>query len=154
MTTTKARSVTYWICTGLVAFFMISGGFANLFAESSIVGLIKLGYPRYFAAILGAWKVLGGIAILIPGFPRLKEWAYAGMVFELTGAAITDAVAGDVGAPLIYAGHIAAPLAIAILALISWAIRAESRTLGGPVLGWLQPKEPSALIGVTARVLS
>src|SRR5262249_11291743 len=94
------------------------------------------GYPAYFARILGVWKVLGGIAILAPRFPRLKEWAYAGMTFELTGAAITDAVAGDVSQPWIYAGHITAPLVIAALALVSWALRPKNRVLGGAVAGW------------------
>src|SRR5262249_48117270 len=96
--------------------------------------------PAYFARILGAWKVLGGMAILVPRFPRLKEWAYAGMTFELTGAAITDAVAGDSGAPWAYAGHIVAPLVIAPLAIASWALPRENRTLAGAVPGWLRPK--------------
>src|SRR5215813_11056094 len=112
MATIQRRTLAYWICTALVAFFMISGGLANTFLQASIAGLVKLGYPPYFARILGVWKILGGIAILVPGFPRLKEWAYAGLIFELTGAAITDAVAGDIGGPLGYAAHIAAPLII------------------------------------------
>ena len=139
MATIERRTVAYWSCTALVAFFMISGGLANTFLQLSIAGLVKLGYPAYFAPILGVWKVLGGIAILVPRFPRLKEWAYAGMTFELTGAAITDAVAGDVGGPW-YAAHIAAPLVIAALALVSWALRPGNRTLGGTVARWLQPK--------------
>ena len=51
----------------------------------------QLGYPMYFFAILGVWKVLGAIAILVPRFPRLKEWAYAGIFFDLTGAAASCA---------------------------------------------------------------
>ena len=141
MVVTKARSVAYWICTALVAFVMVSGGFANIFVQASIAGLVKLGYPHYFAPILGVWKVLGGIVILVPGVPRLKEWAYAGMMFELTGAAITDAVAGDADSGVGYAAHIAAPLVIAALALVSWALRPENRTLGGTVARWLRPKE-------------
>jgi hypothetical protein len=54
----------------------------------------ELGYPMYFFAILGAWKVLGAIAILVPRFPRLKEWAYAGIFFDLTGAAASCACGG------------------------------------------------------------
>src|SRR5215475_1310952 len=100
MAVNRPKNVAYWTCTALVAFFMISGGFANLFVQASIAGLVKLGYPPFFASILGVWKVLGGITILVPGLPRLKEWAYAGMTFELTGAAITDAVAGDRASPL------------------------------------------------------
>ena len=141
----KERHVAYWVCTGLVAFFMISGGLANIFLQASIAGLIKLGYPGYFARILGAWKVLGGIAILVPRFPRFKEWAYAGMTFELTGAAITDAVAGDTGAPLVYTGHIVAPLVIAAIAIASWSLRPENRTLRGAVPGWLRPSRSLTL---------
>src|SRR5262249_44204501 len=137
MAITKDRYIAYWTCTALVAFVMISGGCANIFVQASVDGLVKLGYPAYFARILGVWKLLGGIAILVPRFPRLKEWAYAGMTFELTGAAITDAVAGDIGAPLAYAGHIAAPLVIAALAAASWALRPENRTLSGAIPGWL-----------------
>src|SRR5262245_27580349 len=60
----KTNNVAFWTCTALVAFFMISGGLANILLLASIAGFIKLGYPAYFARILGAWKVLGGIAIL------------------------------------------------------------------------------------------
>jgi uncharacterized membrane protein YphA (DoxX/SURF4 family) len=140
MEVTKARSIAYWICTSLVAFIMISGGFVNTFVEISIAGLVQLGYPHYFGPILGVWKMLAGIAILVPAFPRLKEWAYAGMTFELTGAAISNAVAGDTASGLAYAGHIAAPLVVAVLMLISWALRPATRTLASPAVGWLWPK--------------
>src|SRR5262245_37148079 len=145
MATIEQRTLAYRICTALVAFFMISGGLANTFLQLSIAGLVKLGYPAYFARILGFWKVLGGIAILVPRFPRLKEWAYAGMTFELTGAAVTDAVAGDMGAPLGYAGHIAAPLVIAALAIASWALRPQNRVLNGAIPGWLKSKRRPTL---------
>src|SRR5262245_13649214 len=145
MATIEQRTLAYRICTALVAFFMISGGLANTFLQLSIAGLVKLGYPAYFARILGVWKVLGGIAILVPRFPRLKEWAYAGMTFELTGAAITDAVAGDMSQPWAYGGHIAAPLVIAAMALVSWALRPRNRVLGGAVVGWLTHKRGVSL---------
>src|SRR5262245_38218215 len=140
MSVTRAKGVTYWICTALVAFFMISGGFANLFLPEAIAGIVKLGYPRFFASILCVWKVLGGIAILMPGFARLKEWAYAGITFELTGAAITNAIVGEIGGPLGYGAHIAAPLIIALLALLSWALRPGNRTLGAA-----RPEPPGTL---------
>src|SRR5215510_4863956 len=145
MRVTKMSHVAFWICTALAAFFMISGGLANIFLQASIAGFIKLGYPAYFARILGVWKVLGGIAILAPRFPRIKEWAYAGVMFELTGAAITNAVAGDVSQPWIYGGHIAAPLVIAAMALVSWALRPKNRVLGGAVTGLLRPKADATL---------
>jgi uncharacterized membrane protein YphA (DoxX/SURF4 family) len=86
-----------------------------------------LGYPMYFFAILGLWKVLGAIAILVPRFPRLKEWAYAGIFFDLTGAAASVAAVGGYGA---YAFHVIAPLVIAGLTVASWALRPQSRVIG------------------------
>jgi uncharacterized membrane protein YphA (DoxX/SURF4 family) len=136
----RTRNVAYWICTALVAFIMISGGFVNTFVQESINGLIKLGYPAYFAAILGVWKMLGGITILVPRFPRVKEWAYAGVMFELTGAGVSNAVAGAADSWVAYAGHIAAPLLIAVVAIASWALRPEDRTLGTTVVRWQQLK--------------
>ncbi len=73
---------------------------------------------------LGIWKVLGGIAILVPGFARVKEWAYAGMFFDLTGAASASAATGNAW------WHIVAPLAVAAVLAASWALRPPSRTLG------------------------
>jgi hypothetical protein len=86
-----------------------------------------LDYPMYFFAILGVWKILGAIAILVPGFPRLKEWAYAGIFFDLTGAAVSCAAVGGYGA---YGFHIIAPLMIAGLTVASWALRPPNRTIG------------------------
>jgi len=82
-----------------------------------------LGYPVYFAALLGVWKILGGLAILAPRMPRLKEWAYAGMFFDLTGAAVSHGSVGDPPA------RILTPLAILVLVIASWALRPKSRVL-------------------------
>ena len=128
----KAKSITYWTTTILVAFFM-SGGIAQVLRlPPTIDGFHRvLGYPVYFVVILGVWKILGAIAILVPGLPRLKEWAYAGIFFDLTGAAVTNAAAADYGA---YAFHIIAPLVITVLLIASWALRPPSRILGTPSL--------------------
>jgi uncharacterized membrane protein YphA (DoxX/SURF4 family) len=128
----KAKSIIYWTTTILVAFFM-SGGIAQVLRlPPTIDGFHRvLGYPVYFVVILGVWKILGAIAILIPRFPRLKEWAYAGIFFDLTGAAATNAAVGGFGS---YAFHIIAPLLIAGLAVASWALRPPSRILGSPSL--------------------
>jgi len=77
----KSRNVAYWITTILVAFFIGSGGVAQVArVQGTVDGFVHiLGYPPYFVTILGVWKVLGAIAILVPRFPRLKEWAYAGI---------------------------------------------------------------------------
>lgn len=125
----KGKSVAYWTTTILVAFFIGSGGVAQVArVQATVDGFVRiLGYPAYFVTILGVWKVLGAIAILVPGFPRLKEWAYAGIFFDLTGAAASAAGAGVYGA---YGFHLIAPLAIAGLMVASWALRPESRTIG------------------------
>ena len=126
-----ARTITYWTTTILVAFFM-GGGIAQVLrVPQSVDGFHRLGYPTYFVVILGVWKILGSIAILVPRFPRLKEWAYAGIFFDLTGAAVTNAAVGGNGA---YAFHILAPLVIAALTVASWALRPPSRILGAPSL--------------------
>src|SRR5215470_1318321 len=89
--TPRAKKITYWTTTALVAFFIGSGGLSQLFIPRAKPGgtVPLLGYPLYFFVILGFWKVLGAIAILAPRFPRLKEWAYAGIFFNMTGAAAT-----------------------------------------------------------------
>ena len=122
--TTKAKIITYWIMTGLVAFFIGSGGLAQMAQYvASPHGVVPiLGYPMYFFAILGFWKTLGAIAILVPRYPRLKEWAYAGIFFDLTGAA-----SGGYGA---YGFHVIAPLIITGFTVASWALRPQSRTIG------------------------
>jgi len=128
--TTKAKSIAYWITTILVAFF-ISGGVTQILQfRANPHGVVpELGYPMYFFLILGVWKVLGAIAILVPRFPRLKEWAYAGIFFDLTGAAASCAAVGGYGA---YAFHVIAPLLIAGLTVASWALRPPSRMIGVP----------------------
>ena len=107
----------------------MSGGFVQIMQyRANPHGVVPvLGYPTYFFAILGVWKILGAIAILGPRFPRLKEWAYAGIFFDLTGAAVSCAAVGQYGA---YAFHVLAPLIIAVLAMASWALRPPSRMLG------------------------
>jgi hypothetical protein len=124
----NTRKIAYWTTTILVAFFM-TGGVAQIAQyRANPHGVVpELGYPLYFFAILGFWKVLGAIAILVPRYPRLKEWAYAGIFFDLTGAAASCAWVGGYGA---YGFHIIAPLIIAGLLVASWVLRPESRTIG------------------------
>ncbi|HEX4056254.1 MAG TPA: DoxX family protein [Tepidisphaeraceae bacterium] len=120
----KIRHIAYWVTTGLVAFVFLSGGVGELIRPAALVkGMTHLGYPVYFVSILGVWKVLGGVAVLAPRLPRLKEWAYAGMLFDLTGAAVSHATVGD---PV---GKIATPLIILGIVIASWALRPESRRL-------------------------
>jgi hypothetical protein len=125
----NAKSILYWIMTFLVALPIGSGGVAQLWQYSANPhGVVpELGYPAYFFAILGFWKVLGAIAILVPRFPLLKEWAYAGIFFDLTGAAASCAFVGGYGA---YGFHVIAPLIITGFLVASWTLRPPGRTLG------------------------
>ena len=90
--------------------------------------MAHLGYPPFFPTVLGTWKLLGAFAILIPRLPRLKEWAYAGMIFDLTGAAASRGFAGD--GPALFA----IPLVIAMLVLASWRLRPPTRQRSSPAM--------------------
>ena len=124
--TSKSRNVVYWITTVLIAFFIGSGGASQLWQyHVDPHGMVpELRYPEYFFAILGAWKVLGAIAILWPRLPLLKEWAYAGIFFDLTGAAASCVAVGVYGA---YGFHVLAPLLLTAITAVSWALRPASR---------------------------
>ncbi len=121
----KMKVIGYWAITAFLAFAMVSGGAAELLRRpDNIDGLVRLGYPAYFASIIGFWKVLGGLTVLAPRLPRLKEWAYAGIFFNMTGAAVSHAVSGDA------AWHVIVTGALALLTVASWALRPQSRSLG------------------------
>jgi uncharacterized membrane protein YphA (DoxX/SURF4 family) len=125
----KRKVIGYWVTTALLVFAIGSGGVAELaHLPANVEGIVHvLGYPLYFLTILGLWKVLGAIALLVPRFPRLKEWAYAGIFFNVTGAAASHVAAGDYG---IYAFHVLVSLFLAVLVVASWALRPQSRILG------------------------
>jgi hypothetical protein len=124
----KAKPIVYWTTTILVAFFMTGGATQVWQYVHNPHGVVpELGYPMYFFAIIGVWKVLGAITILVPRFPLLKEWAYAGIFFDLTGAVASMIAVGSYGA---YAFHVIAPLVICGLTVASWALRPPSRKLG------------------------
>jgi hypothetical protein len=128
----KAKLIIYWVTTMLIALETLAGGVVdlahgrtNVFSGPLVVDVVtKLGYPVYVLTILGIWKLLGAIVLLAPGLPRLKEWAYAGIVFELTGAIASWLFIGD------KTGQFIAPLILAALTMTSWALRPPSRTLG------------------------
>ena len=118
-TTTKPKKTVYWLATALTATAYFAIGTADvLHAPAMIAALAHLGYPVYFATILGVWKVLGAAAITAPGLPRLKQWAYAGMFFNLTGAALSHAASGDPPKDIL------APLGLMVVVLISMTLRA------------------------------
>jgi uncharacterized membrane protein YphA (DoxX/SURF4 family) len=120
----KAKAIGYWICTIVIALLFLSGGIMQVMrSPAAITGITHLGYPVHFAVLLGVWKILGAIVILLPGFALVKEWAYAGIVIDLTGASIAHTAAGD------GAGNIIAPLVFTAIVVASWAQRPASRTL-------------------------
>jgi len=125
---TKTKIIGYWITTAVLAVELFSSAVLELtHSWGTLETVTMLGYPVYLLTILGLWKVLGVTAILLPGFPRLKEWAYAGIFFNMTGAAASYAFVQDFG---IYASNLIVPLFFAGLAIASWALRPQSRTLG------------------------
>ena len=124
--TTKGRTSTiaYWVTTGILVFCMTGGVFELLGLKPTIEGIMRLGYPAYIIPALGLGKVLAILAILWPGLPRLKEWAYAGILFNMLGAFVSH-VAHDDGAWILVV-----TLVIAAITLTSWALRPGSRRLG------------------------
>lgn len=121
----RLKILGYWVTTGLIAAVLLFGGAVDVaHPPSAVAFLAHLGYPAYFAMLIGTWKVLGGLALLAPRLPRLKEWAYAGVFFDLTGAAISHAASGDP------APRILVPLVMTALAVASWSLRPQSRKLG------------------------
>jgi uncharacterized membrane protein YphA (DoxX/SURF4 family) len=128
----SSKVIGYWATTTVIALELLAGGVTDLVhggtglfvGEPVVLVLAHLGYPVYLLTILGVWKLLGAIALLVPRFPRLKEWAYAGTFFELTGAAASGAARGDDIGTAIWL------LAFAVLVLASWALRPPGRTLG------------------------
>ncbi len=130
--TMNMNMIGYWATTAVVALELLAGGVTDLVhgpellfvGDPVVLVLAQLGYPVYLLTILGVWRLLGAIALLVPRFPRLKEWAYAGTFLELTGAAASGAARGDDMGTVIW------PLAFAVLALASWALRPPSRILG------------------------
>ncbi|PEC20746.1 DoxX family protein [Bacillus cereus] len=122
---TKGKMIAYWTVTLLLAAAIMLSGIGQLMQYGGNVELVtNLGYPLYILTILGIWKVLGAITLVVPGFPRLKEWAYAGIFFLMTGATLSHAFANDYGD---YGLHIILPLSYAALNIASWALRPQSR---------------------------
>jgi hypothetical protein len=141
----KIKAV-YWVTTLAVAAVMLLGGVMDTLRAAPVVETMNhLGYPAYVASILGVWKLLGGFAILAPGLPRVKEWAYAGIAFDLTGAAISHGAAGDPTAKVVV------PLVLLGLAIVSWALRPTSRRLEDPRTE-NQPRVTSILRSVISSI--
>jgi hypothetical protein len=118
----KAGKIIYWISTLWLSLGMLSTGIVQLIklkAETDM--MTHLGYPLYFLTILGVWKILGVVAVLVPKFPILKEWAYAGFFFAMSGAVFSHLASGD------EAKELFGPLLLIALTLASWYFRPDER---------------------------
>ena len=120
--TERGKRIGYWVTTGLLSFGMVAGGIGQIsYAKFNADGMRHLGYPLYTMRIIGAWKIVGVVALLLPGYGLLKEWAYAGFFFLLTGAVLSHIVSGDAFV------HWLAPLVFALLTVLSWSLRPADR---------------------------
>jgi uncharacterized membrane protein YphA (DoxX/SURF4 family) len=118
------QSIAYWMITVVVVSECVIGGVTDLFRLAPFYpALIALGYPGYAATILGVAKILAATVLLVPRLPRLKEWAYAGIVINMVLAAASNLAAHQSATNLI------APAVVAGLALGSWALRPPPRRL-------------------------
>ena len=121
---TKRDKIIYWIATIWLALGMVSTGIVQLIKMQEEVDVItNLGYPVYILTILGVWKILGVVAVLIPKFPLLKEWAYAGFFFAMSGAVFSHLAVGD-GAKELFG-----PTLLLILTVVSWYFRPADRKI-------------------------
>jgi hypothetical protein len=120
----KRNKIIYWIATVWLALGMLSTGIVQLLQVKDEVQNMKgLGYPLYVLTILGIWKILGVVVILIPKFTLVKEWAYAGFFFAMSGAVVSHIAVGD------GMGEILPPLLLLVLTVVSWYFRPDNRKL-------------------------
>ena len=123
----KTRKIIYWIATVWLALGMVSTAAGQVFrmkeGQGAVDSLTHLGYPVYLLTILGVWKILGTVAVLVPKFPLLKEWAYAGFFFVMSGAICSHLAVGDGPIAILPA------LLLIVLTLVSWYFRPEGRRL-------------------------
>lgn len=128
---TKRNKIIYWISTIWLALGMLATGTLQLFkvqaegalAPPGVWGITQLGYPIYFLTILGVWKILGVVAMLIPKFPLLKEWAYAGFFFTMSGAIFSHIASGS------SVNEIFPSVFLLILTVVSWYFRPADRKI-------------------------
>lgn len=123
----KRNKIIYWIATVWLSLGMTSTGIVQLMRmEEDVKMMERLGYPLYFLTIIGVWKLLGVVAVLIPGFALVKEWAYAGFFFVMSGAIFSHIACGDPAVE--YFG----PSLLIVLTITSWYFRPASRKLISP----------------------
>src|SRR5690554_2953394 len=120
----KRNRIIYWIVTFWLGLGMISTGVVQIMhMEAEVEMMNQLGYPAYFLTIIGVWKLLGVVAVLVPKFPLVKEWAYAGFFFLMTGAIFTHIAVGDK-----LVEYFGASLLL-VLTILSWYFRPNGRIL-------------------------
>ncbi len=120
----KRNLVIYWVATGLFCVGMMSSGISQVVGVKALADImLHLGYPLYMMTILGIWKILGVIVVLIPRFKLAKEWAYAGFFFTMTGALISHLICGDTGKAIL------GPLMQTVFIVCSWYFRPASRRI-------------------------
>lgn len=121
----KRTRIIYWIATAWLALGMVSTGIVQLIRlPSEVDNFTQLGYPIYLLTLLGVWKILGTVTVLMPKFPLLKEWAYAGFFFVMSGAIISNLASGN---PV---SSIVPSLLLLILTVVSWVSRPAHRKTG------------------------
>jgi uncharacterized membrane protein len=121
----RKNLIIYWVATALLAFGMLVSGMQQVLQVKGMVDLVvPLGYPLYFLYIIGVWKILGVIAILVPRFKLLKEWAYAGLFFVMTGAFISHLAVGDDNLKALIG-----PLMQTVFIILSWYFRPADRKI-------------------------
>lgn len=121
---TKTNKIIYWIATIFLSFGMTAGGIQQMLQIGGYNDIVSgLGYPLYILSILGVWKLLGVIAILVPGFRVVKEWAYAGFFFAMSGAAISHFVVGQSFAAAMPS------LVLLLMTVVSWYFRPANRKI-------------------------
>jgi len=119
---TKRNKIIYWVATIWLSLGMVSTGIVQLIKMKEEADMFsRLGYPEYLLTILGVWKLLGVIAVLAPRFPLVKEWAYAGFFFAMSGAIFSHLAMGD-GAKELFG-----PALLIILTVVSWYFRPADR---------------------------
>lgn len=118
----KRNKIIYWIATLWLSLGMVSSAIVQLMRlPMEVEAMTHLGYPLYFLTIIGVWKLLGVVAVLVPKYPLVKEWAYAGFFFTMSGAIFSHFSAGEPVAQMIPAAL------LLVLTVVSWYFRPASR---------------------------
>ena len=121
---TKRNKIIYWIATVWLSLGMVSTGIVQLIKLKEEADLFaRLGYPEYLLTLLGVWKLLGVVAVLVPKYPLIKEWAYAGFFFAMSGAVYSHIVVSDPAKELF------GPTLLIVLTVLSWYFRPADRKL-------------------------